>query len=195
MLNDFVGKSSTTHSSSSFQVILLCISSWAIRMTEPSIKECEEAVKAGSSVVYCQGVVPVRLEKLAPDIALAALSDKKIEYSQLKIQSEIAKGSLTTPEQKGTSWLINITLAGGFAVVYEALYNDETVAVKELEQEGMRDMTEFRREIWMMRYLQHPYPYLSYCVLTPYRIKVVCGIRTLFVWLDSAPLLLVSFPN
>jgi len=74
------------------------------------LQEIEQAVKAGSSLVYCQGVVPVRLEKLAPDVALAALADKKIDYAKLSFEVTIAKG--------------------GFATVHKAVYENETVAVK-----------------------------------------------------------------
>jgi hypothetical protein len=46
-------------------------------VNEFTLRECEMALESGLSVVYCHGLVPVRLDKVAPDIALAAVSDLK----------------------------------------------------------------------------------------------------------------------
>jgi hypothetical protein len=71
------------------------------------------------------------LLKLAPDLTLAVLADKKIDYSKIQLQNKIDEGS--------------------FANVHRGTFNGLEVAVKELKLEDS-EIAEFRREIWLMRY-------------------------------------------
>jgi len=97
-------------------------------------KECEKAIKEELSVVYCRGVKPIRIDSLAPDLALVVISDKKIDYPSLNTAS------------------INKVLGvGSFATVHLGVHKGEEVAVKEMNEEAA-DFAEFRRELWTMRY-------------------------------------------
>eukprot|EP01102_Stenamoeba_stenopodia_P004585 TRINITY_DN1488_c0_g1_i1.p1 TRINITY_DN1488_c0_g1~~TRINITY_DN1488_c0_g1_i1.p1 ORF type:complete len:977 (+),score=147.61 TRINITY_DN1488_c0_g1_i1:215-2932(+) len=99
------------------------------------LEECEAAIDRGLSVVHCQGVIPVRLDKLAPDLMMTSLTNKKIEYGDIHFVEKIDEG--------------------GFAKVYKANYSDMIVAVKELKEKNTADMTDFRKETWMMSGLNH----------------------------------------
>lgn len=150
-----------------------------------SLKECETAQESGLSIVHCQRLVPVRLDKVAPDIALAAIADKKIDYKQIQLTGFIDEG--------------------GFAVVYAGKYNGVDVAVKLLKTSligdgkedprssvpsgsptsSVRDSStttetptddygnsireELRKEIWVMSGLSHPniVAMLGYCTTPP----------------------------
>jgi len=99
-----------------------------------SISECEQAIKEGASVAYCRGVLPIRLDRLAPDLAMVGLSNKKIEYSSFEIGRMLGEGS--------------------FAKVFQAKLGSEELAVKQFHEEA-QDFNEFQREVWTMSGLHH----------------------------------------
>jgi hypothetical protein len=116
-----------------FTTEIPCIHCHQIRSVDPysfSLKDCEAALKEGLSVVYCRGVKPVRIDKLAPDLAMADIADRKVEYSQLTFDKELGEGS--------------------FAKVYSGTYRNSVVAIKQIKKEA-QDFGEFRRELWAMR--------------------------------------------
>lgn len=144
-----------------------------------SLEECLRAITKRRRVLYCQAgrLVPidnsarqrgrrkstskiylegedlpaVRLDNLVPDLSLADLQGFEIDYSEIKIMSQIALGP--------------------FAVVHSAIYRGEYVAVKEFrilpsdspdeespyvsEEEILSVFNEFRSEAWLMTLLDH----------------------------------------
>ncbi len=106
------------------------------------------------------GDTPIRLDQLVPDVVLSDLENRRIDFSLLQIDKELAKGGFGIVYKVFTCfctflrYIIHITLSQG-------KYNQQVVAVKKLiveqAEEGEDDTTskvfgEFRREVWVMRY-------------------------------------------
>ncbi|KAL6078168.1 Myotubularin-like phosphatase domain, variant 2 [Balamuthia mandrillaris] len=126
------------------------------------IETCKAMALEGKPFLYCPACFSkgwhhaqgegglVRLDKIAPDLALVQLQKFKVDYEKdLMIEELIGEG--------------------GYAYVYKATYKGEPVAVKRLktkEESGMLGeeaenarldaFTEFRREVWVMSGLDHP---------------------------------------
>lgn len=128
-----------------------CTQTRGLWSTEPyifSLEECETALKEGLSVVYCRGVKPVRIDKLAPDLAMADIADRKVDYSQITIERELGEGS--------------------FAKVFKGTYRGAVVAIKQIKKEA-QDFGEFRRELWAMSGLNHAnvVQLVGFCTVPP----------------------------
>ena len=95
-----------------------------------SIGEIEELAAKGNGFYYCDGT-PVRIDLLAPDVALGNLEHMMVEYSTLKIIKQVGEG--------------------GFATVYLGKLKDNDIAVKQLDLEKNESMgelfAEFRHEV------------------------------------------------
>jgi hypothetical protein len=101
-----------------------------------SMAECEHAAGIGYSVVMCSNIRGVRLDRLVPDIVLASLGNKRLAFEDIEIEREIAKGSASS--------------------VLLANYRGQSVAAKKLMfslDDDDNRFGEFRREVWIMRFL------------------------------------------
>eukprot|EP01102_Stenamoeba_stenopodia_P020233 TRINITY_DN7810_c0_g1_i1.p1 TRINITY_DN7810_c0_g1~~TRINITY_DN7810_c0_g1_i1.p1 ORF type:complete len:751 (-),score=131.19 TRINITY_DN7810_c0_g1_i1:100-2352(-) len=86
--------------------------------------------------------VPIRIDQLAPDIALFDLSNLRVDYPDIELLEELGKGS--------------------FGVVHRGLWKGSEVAVKKIifsdqnEEEREKQFNEFRQEVWITSGLRHP---------------------------------------
>ena len=119
-----------------------CVHCLNLGKVNPSLFElqsCIEAVMTQRKFVYCNGYIPVRVKDLVIDVALKDL--EKIEPSDIVKEKELGKG--------------------GFGTVWQCQFKNTTVAVKELDVEGMSSgeiaskFQEFCMEAFYMSTLQH----------------------------------------
>lgn len=126
----------------------------AINMpVEPSyflIEECERAASEGRAFLTCSQGHMVRLDRIAPDVALTDFEGNRIPFSDLALaEHPLAKGS--------------------YGEIFRATYKNSVVAVKRLmcdPLELQRIFGAFRREVWIMSSLCHPnlVNLLGYCL-------------------------------
>jgi serine/threonine-protein kinase CTR1 len=113
--------------------------------------DVEAAVMAGHSEISIPGhpTETVRLDHVAPDLALLAHSARVYSASELDLANALELGK------------------GGFGVVLKAALDGKSVAVKKLKSREEDEImgkpnsdvvfTEFRREAWLMARLVHPH--------------------------------------
>eukprot|EP01125_Pyxidicula_operculata_P006879 TRINITY_DN2359_c0_g1_i1.p1 TRINITY_DN2359_c0_g1~~TRINITY_DN2359_c0_g1_i1.p1 ORF type:complete len:1423 (+),score=357.36 TRINITY_DN2359_c0_g1_i1:201-4271(+) len=177
------------------------------------LEMCSSAVTRGEKFVKCQKscINATRLDQLVPDLTMdeALSSNKKFEYSQIKIENEIGRG--------------------GFAVVYRGILKGSPVAVKQLliDEKRVADNTssianqntpnihnnsvmlnmntvednskaqnnsfseyfaEFKREVWLMSALNHKniVQLVGICTTPLCMILEFCGGGNLYDWLHNA---------
>eukprot|EP01122_Echinamoeba_exundans_P004856 TRINITY_DN15073_c0_g1_i1.p1 TRINITY_DN15073_c0_g1~~TRINITY_DN15073_c0_g1_i1.p1 ORF type:complete len:1225 (-),score=224.48 TRINITY_DN15073_c0_g1_i1:118-3792(-) len=108
-----------------------------------NLAELEERYATGASVAICPATdMPVAIEKMAPEVALADMRAIQVEYDAVKMEKLVAQG--------------------GFGKVFRAALGGATVAVKEIicddETNVGGSFREFRRECWIMAIVsQSPY--------------------------------------
>jgi hypothetical protein len=110
-----------------------------------SLEECETYAVTGKQFINCrqQGLTPVSLDRLVPDLTLKDFDGSKISYAELEVGDPIGEG--------------------GAATVYQGKFRGKPVAIKKLnimeevnnddEVENAFSVTfqEFRREVAVMR--------------------------------------------
>lgn len=105
-----------------------------------TIEECEKAASEGRAFLQCDAGHMVRLDRVAPDVALTDFEGNRIEFSELElIAPALGRGS--------------------FGEIYKANWGTRVVAVKRLlcdPIEIQRVYNIFRREVWIMSGLCHP---------------------------------------
>ncbi|KAF2072479.1 hypothetical protein CYY_006211 [Polysphondylium violaceum] len=126
-----------------------------------TIEECELAVMDGKTVLTCcqkndqEERSPshrLKLDILAPDIAMVDISLPKFDLKEIKINKEVGRGA--------------------FGIVYEAEWNNECIALKKLipptgneiddqdpdskVEDRLRVFREFRHEVYAMSRFSHP---------------------------------------
>ena len=104
------------------------------------LQQCEEAIaKHNVRVLEC-AQVPVRIDMLAPDLAMSDFDGCQIDFRELELDKELGKGS--------------------FGIIYRGNWKGDEVAVKKLKvQEEMMAISafaEFRKEVWIMSGLSYP---------------------------------------
>lgn len=111
------------------------------KLVNIEIKAIEKAASNGASHIQIEGH-EIRLENIAPDLAVIDITGGNIHEDDLQIGSKIGKG--------------------GYANVYKGTYNGTPVAIKSLtikSGEGGSTFSEifaeFRREVWLMNSLRH----------------------------------------
>lgn len=108
-----------------------------------SLADLEEKYATGTTTVACpSNEMPVLIEKMAPEVALADMRAIQVEYDAVKLEKLVAQG--------------------GFGKVFRANLGGDTVAVKEIFCDSEADVgpsfREFRRECWIMAIVsQCPY--------------------------------------
>lgn len=133
-------------------IFIPCVHCVEERVPDPfyfTYENCESHAVQGKQFINCEWhdcVIPVRLDKLAPDLTMVAFDGCKILYDELQIEEKIGEG--------------------GGATVYKGKWMNEIVAVKMLrvnpanfinnEDSFTRIFNEFRREIQIMSSLEHP---------------------------------------
>eukprot|EP00026_Physarum_polycephalum_P000314 Phypoly_transcript_00314.p1 GENE.Phypoly_transcript_00314~~Phypoly_transcript_00314.p1 ORF type:complete len:1738 (-),score=158.13 Phypoly_transcript_00314:23-5236(-) len=141
-----------------------------------SLEDCERSAALGSSSVICpKANLPIRLDQLVPDVVMSDLESRKIDFSQVKIEKELAKG--------------------GYGIVFKGEYNNQAVAVKQLIlDEEASDMERnskafgvFRSEVWVMSGLRHPniVQLLGFCVSPMAMVMEFVPSGTLYKYLAS----------
>lgn len=110
-----------------------------------SLSDCELCAARGKHYVLCRGIRPVRIDLIAPDVALADVPHLK--RSTIKMDKVLGKGS--------------------FATVYKATYKHLDVAVKVINMQPDEDddeskelrerFAEFRKEVSLMSGLDNPH--------------------------------------
>ena len=111
-----------------------------------NMEECEQQAIEGKSFVKCRNIRAVRLDELAPDVAMSHVASCKLNFRELTISNQIGEG--------------------GFALVYKGTYQGKAVAIKKIKfgsQNGpslddtteLQAFAEFRREVWIMSGLVH----------------------------------------
>ena len=112
-----------------------------------SLSDCELCAARGKRYAHCRGIRPVRIDLLAPDVAMADVPH--LDRKSIELGKELGEGS--------------------FARVYKATYKGDTVAVKviKLDNEHSDSLTqndddalrerfvEFRKEVSLMSGLVH----------------------------------------
>ena len=110
------------------------------------LSDCEISAARGKRYTHCRGIRPIRIDLLAPDVALSDI--QHLNYKELVMKEELGEGS--------------------FARVYRGEYNHHEVAikliklqnedteVKESDEELRSRFNEFRREVSLMSGLDHP---------------------------------------
>jgi len=134
-----------------------CSHCLSLGLPNPSLfllEDCKHAATVpNSSFFYCNNGEdrrPVRLDKLAPDLAMVNLGGHKLKIQDLQKEE--------TPIGEG-----------GFAIVYKGTWRGQPVAIKELKRAALpsfndgddmasqrKAFEEFRHEVWIMSGLAHP---------------------------------------
>jgi len=112
--------------------------------------DVEKAAQSGQMMVQPPGgsqLPPVRIDNLAPDLALLTNSAKVFSEQELNVGKELGRG--------GFAIVLKGTLPSGEPVACKKLIFDKTQ--EETGETTFSDVfTEFRREVWLMSGLQHP---------------------------------------
>jgi len=56
------------------------------------ISLCEQSAKENTPILYCNGVTPIQLKELVPDLLIGEMFSAKIPYSALKIGNLLGSG-------------------------------------------------------------------------------------------------------
>jgi serine/threonine protein kinase/GTPase SAR1 family protein len=112
--------------------------------------EVEKAAQSGQMMVRPPNkpnLPPVRIDNLAPDLALLTNSTKVFTEAELNVGKELGRG--------GFAVVLKGTLPNGDPVACKKLIFDKSQ--EETGETTFSDVfTEFRREVWLMSGLQHP---------------------------------------
>jgi len=112
--------------------------------------DVEKAAQSGQMMVRPPtkpNLPPVRIDNLAPDLALLTSSTKVFTEQELNATKEIGRG--------GFAIVLKGTLPNGDPIACKRLIFDKTQ--EETGETTFSDVfTEFRREVWLMSGLQHP---------------------------------------
>jgi hypothetical protein len=108
-----------------------------------NLSDLEERYAAGASVSICPITeMPVQIEKMAPEVALADMRAIQVEYESVGMEKLVAQG--------GFGKVFRASLGGATVAVKEIICDDETVVGSAFR--------EFRRECWIMAIVsQSPY--------------------------------------
>lgn len=112
--------------------------------------DVERAAQSGQMMVKAPGranLPPVRIDNLAPDLALLTTSARIFSEAELKLGKELGRGAFGV--------VLRGTLPSGEPVACKKPIFDK--AAEENGETTFSDIfTEFRREVWLMSGLQHP---------------------------------------
>lgn len=112
--------------------------------------DVERAAQSGQMMVKAPGranLPPVRIDNLAPDLALLTNSARIFSEQELKLGKELGRGAFGV--------VLRGTLPSGEPVACKKPIFDK--AAEENGETTFSDVfTEFRREVWLMAGLQHP---------------------------------------
>ena len=112
--------------------------------------DVERAAQSGQMMVKAPGranLPPVRIDNLAPDLALLTNSARIFSEQELKLGKELGRGAFGV--------VLRGTLPSGEPVACKKPIFDK--AAEENGETTFSDIfTEFRREVWLMSGLQHP---------------------------------------
>ena len=110
-----------------------------------SLSDCELYAARGKRYAHCRGIRPVRIDLIAPDVALA--DAEHLLRSDIELGTQLGEGS--------------------FAIVYRGKLKEEEVAIKVIKMQNDNDdnmdtdeilrnrFAEFRREVSLMSGLDH----------------------------------------
>lgn len=120
-----------------------CISEGTYNKYEFELKNCVDVITKGKGLVFCRGAHPIRVDKVAPEMAFKNLEKKIIHFEDLVLKNQIGQGA--------------------FGTVYKALYHEREVAVKIMQfgelsnkELALNAFNEFQKEVSVMSMLDHP---------------------------------------